>query len=741
MTHYASRTTRYAGVALVLVGLLTGVTASAQQSDSGTARIGLALSGGAALGFAHIGVLKVLEAEGIHVSYVSGNSMGSMVGGAYAAGYSPAEIESMAVHADWNRLFSSGVPFGARYLPERQQDERYVVHLRHRNLFPSLPSGLVPLQNVEFLLMSLLSEIEYNSRYNFDSLVLPYRAVAVDLVTGRLKVLSDGRLEQAIRASIAIPGVFSPEELDGMKLVDGGVQQYMPVSPLLEFKPDFIIAVLTMKHNEESSVLLVDIASRSMDIIGVEDLARQEALADVLIEPNVDPFSHSDFARASELIAAGEAAARAALPEIRFKLAGRRPVDSRHTIRPRPLARIGSVKFRGLETTREGMLRPLLVTRPGRYLLFPRLLDDLHRLFNTGLFEDVNYDLAMAGPDSVDITIALKERAYGFYSLGLRYDNVDNVGLGIEVGQGNLWGSGASVRAVIDLGNPSELRFGLTGTRLFNFPLGYRVDGFWSSIDRPYHSGAGWEAVYNVDERGGLFEAGYILGRNAFFNVGLAAYQIIYRFPPEIALFDTIPEREWFVGPDFRLEYNNFDNLFLPKRGVGYVLTAAYSSPTMKASQDYLKVDFSLERVRPLGSRLLLKPGAEFGLTWGKPAWADYFHSGGDDLPGFVKAEFTSRSKAALKLRVDYRVLNLFNVESYPLYVGLFGNVSTFEPLDRVLFGSDRVSHLHWALGAAILTNSPVGPFSVTAGFADPGRPEPEFNVFISIGRDFRYTR
>ena len=142
-------------------------------------RIGLALSGGAALGFAHIGVLKVLERENIPVVAISGNSMGSMVGGAYAAGYSAAEIESLAVNADWNLLFSSSVPFGARYLPERQQAQRYIIQLRHRNLFPSLPSGLVPLQNVEFLLMRLLADIEYNTGYNFDSLPIPYRAASV----------------------------------------------------------------------------------------------------------------------------------------------------------------------------------------------------------------------------------------------------------------------------------------------------------------------------------------------------------------------------------------------------------------------------------------------------------------------------------------------------------------------------------------------------------------------------------
>ena len=133
------------------------MVAAQVPSDTAQVRIGLALSGGAALGLAHIGVIKVLEQEGIPISYITGNSMGSMVGGVHAAGYTAVEIESIAVNADWSHLFSSRIPYGAQYLPERQQNERYILQLQHDNFSPSLPSGLIPLQNVEFLLMELLS--------------------------------------------------------------------------------------------------------------------------------------------------------------------------------------------------------------------------------------------------------------------------------------------------------------------------------------------------------------------------------------------------------------------------------------------------------------------------------------------------------------------------------------------------------------------------------------------------------
>jgi NTE family protein len=710
-------------------------------------RIGLALSGGAALGFAHIGVLKVLEREGIPVVAISGNSMGSMVGGVYAAGYSAAEIESLALNADWNLLFSSSVPFGARYLPERQQAQRYVVQLRHRNLFPSLPSGLVPLQNVEFLLMRLLSEVEYNTGYDFDSLPIPYRAVAVDLVSGEKKVLGRGRLEQAIRASIAIPGVFPPERLGDMELVDGGVQQYLPVDPLdsMGLNLDLKIAVLTMKHNPETGVSLVDIASRSMDLVSLDDLKRQKTLADILIEPNVDPFTHSDFARAAGLIAAGESAAVAALPRIRELIGARRPARYRRSVAVRPLSVVRSVSFDGLRVTREGTVRKEVLTKPGKYLRFAGLIDDLVRLFHTGLFEDVNYRLEKAGADSVDVVIEVQERAYGFYSLGIRYDNDDDVALGLEVGQGNLGGSGAGVRAALDLGNPNEVRLGLTGTNLFQLPFGYRLDGFWGAVDRSYYSADTSRDIYEVDYGGGVAEAGYIAGRDAFFRLGMNAYQASYRVPDGFPKDSVHAEQpEWIVGPSFRLGVNNYRDIDFPTAGIATRLEARSSLTALKSRYEFLRLEYSTERVIPAVSWLLLRPALDLGLSFGELAWAEHFRTGGTGFVGFGPDEFTSAQRAVLKLGADVRLFRLFGQENYPVYLQLVGNVGTFEPWSDVVSSSDRFSPLHWGVGTGARTNTPIGPVQLLLGVGDLGR-EPSRGIklafYFSVGREFRYTR
>jgi NTE family protein len=729
---------------VIFLLLLVVSTNAATSEDSSRVRIGLALSGGGALGFAHIGVLKVFEEAGIPISFISGISMGSLVGGVYAAGYKATQIESIATNADWSVLFSSNPSFGAQYLPERQQAQRYIIQLRHRNFFPALPSGLVPLQNVEFLLMKLLSEIEYNTYFDFDRLPISYRAVAVDLITGEKTIIKQGRLAQAIRASIAIPGVFAPEILDGKELVDGGVHQYLPVDPLMECNPDFIIAVLTMKHNPETGVSLIDVVSRTMDVVSIDDLNRQKRLADVLIEPNVDPFLHSDFARASELIAAGEAAARAALPEIRAKLAGRKLLSESRKVSSRTLPLIHSIRFEGLKITHPRLLYNEIRTRSCNYLNFGQLISDLKRLFDTGLFEDLNYRLEFTGEDWVDIIIELKEKAYGFYSLGLRYDNIDNVGLGIEVGQGNLWGSGASVRGVIQWGNPNEYRLGLTGTRLFRLPFGYRIDGFLRSLERSYYENGEWQADYNTDFRGGVAELGYILGRDGFFNIGFQAYEATYQMP-QLSIFDTIPKKERIIGPSFLMEFNNFDDLFLPSRGRIYHLAGFLASKKLKSSNDFLKVDLSAERMIPITSWFLLKYSIEFGMSWQKLAWSEFFHTGGENLIGFAKDEFTTKQKAILRIGPEFRLFRLFNDDDYPFYLQLFSNISTFHKLNQLINNPQIDSTLNWGIGIGIRTNTPIGPFQFILGVADIAKPKPlpttRVNVSFSVGRDFRYFK
>ncbi len=731
---------------VILVVFLVSSSINTQDTlDTPSIRIGLALSGGAALGIAHIGVLKVLEREGIDVCYVSGNSMGSLVGGLYSAGYNAAELESIAVHADFRRLFSSSIPFGAQYLPERQRSQRYILNLSHNNFIPALAGGLVSLQNVEFLLMRLLSRIEYDTYYDFDSLPIPYRAIAVDLTSGEIVVLKNGRLEQAIRASIAIPGVFAPETIDSMVLVDGGVQRLLPAEPLLEFEPDIIIASITKKKNEmETGIELIDVVSRTMNLINLGDLRAQTALADIIIEPDVDRFNASDFSRAADLITVGVTAAEKMIPQIKELVGDRHPFKPAKEAVERSMPLIESIRFEGQETTRPSILSRAITSKKYMRLDFQRIIDDMVNLYNTGLFLNVNYRLESASDTTVNLIFELEEQDYGFYNLGLRYDNADNLLMGLAVGQGNLWGSGASVRAVVNIGNPREVRLGLTGTRLFAFPFGYRIDLFRGAIDRAFYDSGAWQGDYKTAYYGTVAEVGYILGRNAFFNLGIAVKNFKYTFPPEIPAFDTLPDQDWVIGPTFNIEFNSFNNLQLPSSGSALSANMLFASKTMRSSDEFLRIHVSTDHYLRLSSRLLIHPGMDLGFSSGEMSWSHYFFSEPQNVIGFKKEEHTTPQIAAARLSIDFRAFNLLGQETYPFYVQLLSSITTFANFTDLIESDDVIEQIYWGIGVGARANTPIGPFQLVIGIGEHGRfsaDDLDLNYHISIGREFRYTK
>ena len=193
-------------------------------------KIGLVLSGGAARGLAHIGVLKALEEQGIHIDAIAGTSMGAVIGGLYASGYKIDELEKLALGIDWQQALSDAPPREDVPFRRKQDDRDFLVKQKlsiRDDGSLGLPLGVIQGQNLALLLESMFAHSS-NTR-NFDKLPIPFRAVATDITTGEKVVFSKGHLPQVIRASMSIPAVFAPVELDGRLLVDGGMTDNIPL--------------------------------------------------------------------------------------------------------------------------------------------------------------------------------------------------------------------------------------------------------------------------------------------------------------------------------------------------------------------------------------------------------------------------------------------------------------------------------------------------------------------------------
>jgi len=194
-------------------------------------RVGLALSGGGARGFAHIGVLKGLEAAGIPIDMVAGTSMGCVVGGLYAAGHSPEDLERISKEIDWDQIFTEEPQRASLFLTQKQDEYKSIVRLRFGGWKLSFPSALTSAQKLSDLLADLTMTATYRAQRDFDNLDVPFRAVVTDMVSGQSMAIAEGDLGEVIRAGLAVPLVFTPVEQDGMLLADGGLLDILPVLP------------------------------------------------------------------------------------------------------------------------------------------------------------------------------------------------------------------------------------------------------------------------------------------------------------------------------------------------------------------------------------------------------------------------------------------------------------------------------------------------------------------------------
>jgi NTE family protein len=274
-------------------------------------KIAVALQGGGAKGLAHIGVLKWLEEHHIPVDYLAGTSMGGLVGGLYATGHSPAEIQRIVNDVDWNNVISGAIPYPDLAF-RRKEDLRAIpngLELGLRNGVEP-PGGLNSGQSVRFIIDRYV--LPYSDGRSFDQLPVPFRCVATDLVSGKAVIFQDGSLANALRATMSIPGVFSPIKQDGRILADGGLLDNLPTDVAKQMGADVVIGVhlSTGPVAPENMSSMFQVAGGSSDVMIDANELRGMERADILITVNLAGYTTLDFSRVREIIPKGYAAAQ-----------------------------------------------------------------------------------------------------------------------------------------------------------------------------------------------------------------------------------------------------------------------------------------------------------------------------------------------------------------------------------------------------------------------------------------------
>ncbi len=367
---------------------------------SGRPKVGLVLSGGGARGLAQVGVIKVLEKYHIPIDVVVGNSLGSVIGGMYASGYTTSEIESIAIHTNWTELlsFSEETKRTDLFVGQKEsQAEGYLI-IRFDGLQPIIPSSISGGQRLSNFFTTVTLQALYHPNPTFDELKIPFRAVATDLLRGNRVVLDHGSLAEAMRASITVPLLYSPLVKDSTLLVDGGLTTNIPVDVAKSLGCDVVIVVNStspMRSKEQMNAPW-EIADQIMTIMMQEENKRQLQLADIVFTPDVGNRIVSDFSGIEDIITAGEKQAENGISQIQQLLHSSN--DSSGTV---VMLKQPQVSFTG-DAIPEDIVKNIQMSAQNQTLTLQSIRQHLNEIASTNLYCNIQAEVTeMASPSKI----------------------------------------------------------------------------------------------------------------------------------------------------------------------------------------------------------------------------------------------------------------------------------------------------------------------------------------------------
>ena len=610
---------------LLVVGTIFG------QETAEPYRIGLALSGGGARGLAHIGVLQVLEEVGLSVDYLAGTSIGSVVGGLYAAGYEVDELEHLALNIDWDALFTDTANRQYLSMDEKLHDGRYIASLPVRERSVGLPSGLIAGQQVMQMLSRLTLPVHHLP--NFDQLPIPFLAVATDIETGEAVIINEGPLSQAIRASMAIPSVFTPVERDGRLLVDGGVARNLPAEDVRALGADYVICVdvaapLDSREDLNSlGAILVQTISFSL-----QDLNEQHRRhCDLVIQPAITGIQAQQFERADELITLGKAAAIKELKTLQTlaRQVPERPAKEAAILRDSVY--VTELVVEGLAQVPEELLQSRLLTLLPTWMNADELANYMDRLYSTRFFEWVTYRLEVSG-FATRLVIQVKEEADNRLDIGFRYDQHDEFAFLANLSLRNVGLPGS--RANISMRVSDQ--FGIAADY-------FARPGFLGALKYTNQSFDAFEGTDRIAElrlRSFWVEAlgASFLSSRLMYGAGLRFEHAV--IDPRVAPVSFTEEGVTLMAPLARLWFDSHDHAVFPTEGQFVFLETLVAHPRVGSEVAMSQHRAMWRGAFALQPRLTLITDFELGASFGRIPLHRIFRFGGVNRTRFASGRF-----------------------------------------------------------------------------------------------------
>jgi len=707
-------------------------------------KIGLVLSGGGAKGFAYIGMLKVFEEVGLHIDYIGGTSIGSIMGGLYAIGYSPETIQRMIEEQDWEPLLKDEIPRKYIAYEEKEFMEQAIVSLPFKKRKVGLKRSMYKGQQINLLLNRFFSPAWDIT--DFNDLQTPFLCVGTDIYNGNAEVMRSGYLPMAIRSSMSIPGYFSPTYYNGKYLVDGGIVNNYPADPVLQMGAEYLIGGDVQSGLKDSITQLQSLTEIITQVVFFH-AESANIIADSLININIKfevPAGMMDFTKFDTIIAYGESIAnkyRAELKQLADSLNAIEKVEIKvRDTKPLDSLDIAKVIYKGNDKMSTIYLDNYFERFEDNKIAIDDLEQVITSVFGTKFFKYVFYQLQPTGDGRANLIIDLEEASPGYLSASIHYDGDYYGSIRVNGIFRNIFGNRSKLFGELVLGTNPRFR------ALYLISNGAKP-GFGAEVDFYDFNFKYYEGIKKLTEINAK-----AFGVSAFITSTL---RNIYSFRAGLE-YEYFKFKQTIVVDSTMLPFQNFEsygNIFITFRadtrdkpyfatsGFDMEVRVLYAGTLSNGWADTLFTNSLVMSVKtnhniPLSSKLTLRPGLFAGWTLkrNEPPIQHWFGAGGlneinyvSNFVPFTGIDFVQRLglyAGILRLKLQYNVYK-------KLYLTLrsdFGSVE--QSIEEVI----DMKNSMFGYGVTASYNSFIGPveFSVMGSNVNP---TPSF--FINIGFSF----
>jgi NTE family protein len=530
---------------------LETVSSNPQHTDSikpGPGSIGLTLSGGGAKGFAHIGVLHIIDSLGLRVDYISGTSIGAIVGAMYATGYTAKEIEEIAMSVDWRTVFGLRPDLDYVHIHSRRNSGRYLVEFPVKKTGIQFRTGFIRGHQLWSLLEKLFFHVRNTD--DFNDFMIPFACVATNIETGEEVVLTKGDIVTALRASMSMPAVFEPVTRNDQVLFDGGTVNNFPVDVVKEMGAEFVIGVYVSDGLRSADELKtpMEVVYQMGFIRDALKFRTNKELADIFLEPGLERFTAAGFSRIADIINEGKQSARhySALLDSMARsghgASGTREADLEKNIV------IDSVLFSGLENVRPSFIRNIATIHPKDTVDADKVQNLINIFYGTDFFGRITYSFSPSShePERMNLIFTFAEKPFARLNGGINYNTFAGVGITGGISATSFIFNNMDAGLRMSLSQQPSLR---SGIRIFigsTRNIWININSLGELTDLPLHRSFPAMGEYKNRYFRGESSVNRATGHNSYFTAG-------------VAINANIIDPEILTGLDFSVDERGFE--------------------------------------------------------------------------------------------------------------------------------------------------------------------------------------